>query len=159
MSEMNEYIERYKGIHPGKVLQRELEKRKMKQRQLAQEIGEHPQTLNAIIQGKRSVTISMSLKIENKLGMEEGVISILQTYYDIARQKQKMSNSHPDLSLIRPVLFWDTNFDLIDWQKQSQAVIKRVFELGNQAEKAEIIRFYGIDQVKEVLQVAEMMIE
>jgi len=50
----------------------------------------------------------------------------------------------PDLSLLRPVLFWDTKMGKIDWHKQRKAVIKRVFERGNEIEKNEIIRFYGL---------------
>jgi hypothetical protein len=40
-------------------------------------------------------------------------------------------------------LFWDTNFDKIDWIAKKTAVIKRVFERGNEEEIQEIIRFYG----------------
>ena len=31
----------------------------------------------------------------------------------------------------------------LDWEKQKIAIIKRVFERGNDLEKNEIIRFYG----------------
>jgi hypothetical protein len=39
----------------------------------------------------------------------------------------------------------------IDWEKQKKAVIKRVFERGNEIEKREIIRFYGKALVNEIL--------
>ena len=39
----------------------------------------------------------------------------------------------------------------IDWEKQKKAVIKRVFERGNEIEKGEIIRFYGREDVNSVL--------
>jgi hypothetical protein len=39
----------------------------------------------------------------------------------------------------------------INWEKQKKAVIKRVFERGNEKEKKEIIRFYGKDSVNDIL--------
>ena len=57
----------------------------------------------------------------------------------------------PNLSIIRKVLFWDTNFEQIDWQKQKTAVIKRIFERGNDQEMNEVIRFYGKETVQTVL--------
>jgi hypothetical protein len=44
-------------------------------------------------------------------------------------------------------LFWDTDINNIDWQKQYKAVIRRVFERGNEKEKSEITRFYGLQKV------------
>lgn len=61
------------------------------------------------------------------------------------------SEPKPNLSILRQILFWDTKVEKIDWQKQKKAVIKRVFERGNDAEKNEIITFYGENTVKEVL--------
>ncbi|MNY64744.1 hypothetical protein D3C86_2018990 [compost metagenome] len=76
----------------------------------------------------------------------------MQLHYDIKKQKQSFSTfNHPDLSLIRPVIFWDTQIDKIDWEKQKLAVIKRIFERGNEEEKQEIIRFYGLETVQSVI--------
>lgn len=61
------------------------------------------------------------------------------------------ANDKPDLSLLRPVLFWDTRMESIDWAQQKRAVIDGVWERGNEQEKKEIIRFYGKDVVKDIL--------
>jgi hypothetical protein len=37
--------------------------------------------------------------------------------------------------LLRKALFWDTAIETINWRKQSKAIIKRVFERGNEVEK------------------------
>lgn len=58
-----------------------------------------------------------------------------------------------DLPQLRPVLFWDTKMESIDWEKQKKAIIKRVFERGNEIEKNEIIRFYGAKIVDSILNV------
>ncbi|SFW17733.1 hypothetical protein SAMN02927921_00355 [Sinomicrobium oceani] len=114
-------------------------------------IQEHPQTLNAIIRGERKLNTALALKIEEKLGLEEGTLAILQTYYDIRKEKEKRPSITPDLSLLRKPLFWDTDINRIDWQKQYKAVIRRVFERGNETEKNEIRRFYGAKKVNAVL--------
>lgn len=142
---------KYKGIHPGVILKRELKKRDLKQRPLALAIHEHPQTFNSILQGKRKLKLPLALRIEEKLGLEEGILAHLQTYYDIKMAKEKMNSEKPDLSLLRKSLFWDTDMNSINWQKQYKAVIKRIFERGNEEEKKEILRFYGPKKVNAVL--------
>lgn len=147
---MERLIEKYKGIHPGVILERELKKKNLKQAPFALSLQVYPQTLNAITKGKRGITPELSLKIDRALGLEEGTMHILQAYYEI--QKIKFKNSQrPDLSILRKALFWDTDIDKIDWEQQYKSVIKRVFERGNLQEKEEIIRFYGKEKVKKII--------
>ena len=148
---MNKHISILRGIHPGFVLERELKKRGLRKGNFALQIQEYPQTLSTITKGKRDMNIGLALKIEKLLGIEEGFFMILQVYYDIEREKNKQNSSLPDLSIIRPVLFWDTKMEKLDWQKQKKAIIKRVFERGNEAEKREITRFYGNETISIVL--------
>jgi hypothetical protein len=106
------------------------------------------QTLNAIIKGKRKMTPEVAFKIDSALGFEESTMAILQALHETKLIKQKLGNTnHPDLTKLRRILFWDTDFDKIDWQQQGNAVIRRVWERGNEDEKMEIQRFYGIDNV------------
>lgn len=140
-----------KGIHPGFVLERELEKRQIRKGNFALQIQEYPQTLSTITKGKRDMNIGLALKIEHVLGIEEGFFMILQVYYDIEQEKKKQNSAHPNLSIIRSILFWDTKTEKIDWQKQKKAIIKRIFERGNEMEKKEITRFYGNETISKVL--------
>lgn len=145
-----------KGIHPGFVLERELEKRKLGKGQFAIAAGEFPQTLTAITKGKRRMNTPLALKIEKLLGMEEGYFMVLQVYYDIEQEKKKNnrvenSKTAPNPAKLRKVLFWDTDISKIDWEKQKNAVVRRVFERGNEEEKKEIIRFYGRGEVQSIL--------
>ena len=148
---MNTYVEKYKGIHPGIILERELKKRKIPKRPFAQSIGEHPQTLNAIIKGKRKLNIALALKIEKTLGFEEGTYVFLQTYFDIKEENQKQEKQTPNLEVIRKTIFWDTDLLMIDWQKHYKSVIRRIFERGNEQEKQEIVLFYGTEKVNNAL--------
>ena len=148
---MNILIEKYKGIHSGIILERLLNKKAISQRPFALSIGEHPQTLNTITKGKRRLNTALALKIEEKLNLEEGSLALLQTYFDIQEEKSKAKQSTPNLTLLRKSLFWDTDISKIDWQKQRGAVIKRIFERGNDIEKEEIKHFYKSAIVKDTL--------
>ena len=51
-------------------------------------------------------------------------------------------------------IFWDVDFDKINYQKNSRFVIERVFERGNVAEVRKIRKFYGDKKIKkEITQV------
>lgn len=144
---MNSEFIKYKGIHPGAILERELEKRSLKQRPFALLMDEHPQTLNAIIKGKRNIPTLLALKIDRELGIEEGTFALLQTYYDIKTERKKLETPTPNLDVLRKALFWDTDINNIDWQRQFKSVIQRIYERGNEEERKEIKRFYGKSKV------------
>lgn len=153
---MKTILDTIKGIHPGHVLERELKKRLLRKGQFALSVGEFPRTLTAITKGKRRMNIALASKIEKVLAIEEGYFMVLQVYYDIEQEKKKenkqqKSNKKPNLELLRKVLFWDMDIKKINWQQQKRAVIKRIFERGNEEEKREISRFYGPDIVTAIL--------
>jgi antitoxin HigA-1 len=146
-----------KGLHPGIVLERELKQRELPKGRFALSVNEFPQTLVAITKGKRKMNTSLALKIEAALGIEEGYFMTLQVFYDIKEEKRKQNKDyHPDLSKIRPILFWDTDFEKIDWLQQKKVIIQRVYERGDAQEKEEIERFYGIETINSVLEKKEI---
>ena len=147
---MKTLLEIVKGVHPGKMIERELLKKNMSQRQFALSIDEHPQTLSAIIKGKRKMNTDLSLKIEPQLGFDEGFLMTLQVFHDIKLAKRDV-NYHPDLSKIRKGTFWDTTIDRIDWNLMKKSIVQRIFSYGDEIEKEEITRFYGKDEVEQIL--------
>jgi antitoxin HigA-1 len=140
-----------KGIHPGLILERELKERHLSKGPFALSLQEYPQTLVSIVKGKRRMNTNLALKIENALEIEEGYFMTLQLFYDIKEIKRRQYRLHPDFTKLRRVLFWDTKMENIDWEKQKRAVIKRVFERGDEIEKEEIVRFYGLEKVNRIL--------
>lgn len=84
--------------------------------------------------------------------MEEVTLVILQAYYEIQKAKQQKVRPTPDLSVLNNALFWDTDINKIDWDRQYRAVIQRVFERENEEEKEEITRFYGTDKINQALE-------
>ena len=100
---------------------------------------------NAVIAGRRNLTTEQALRVEISLGYEEGFLAILQTFYDIKQYKEKeLANSYTGYPNIRRILFWDTDFDKINWGKYKKAVIERVIERGSKDEISEIKRFYKL---------------
>jgi len=48
-----------------------------------------------------------------------------------------------DLSILDKELYWDSDFECINGNRNCKAVIQRVFERGNEIGKNEITRFIG----------------
>ena len=62
----------------------------------------------------------------------------------IERQPQIQKVRRPDLP---KVLFWDFDFEKLDWSRSYKTVIKRVLDKGNTMDWEEMIRFYGREKV------------
>ncbi len=131
-----------KGLHPGIFVDTELKKMGIKKSLFALQIGEYPQTMSAVLLGKRKMNPLLAMKIEEKLDWESGFLMCMQALYDMKQIRSKVKSSKTDLSLIRPVLFWDTDIHTIDWKRNKSSILKRVKERGNEQEKKEIERFY-----------------
>jgi plasmid maintenance system antidote protein VapI len=148
---MKPEIDIVKGIHPGLYLDHKIREKRLKKGQLALSVNEYPQTLTTITKGRRDMNTALAMKLEKVLGLAEGTLMILQVYYEIKQEKKKLEIEKPDLTKIRRVIFWDTNLHAIEWNRQYESVIKRVFERGNEQEKKEITRFYGKEKIDQVL--------
>ncbi len=145
-------ISKIKGIHPGAILKRELKNQSLKSSELAKSVNEHKQTISAILNEKRSVNPGLSIKLAKHFGVETDYFMHIQASYDIQIALQKNAEKRtPDLKKIRKIVFWDTDFNLLDWEKQKSAIIKRIFERGNDTEIKEIISFYGLSTVKQTI--------
>ena len=55
-------------VHPGEVLQDELEEIEVTQTVLAKHIGVLPKTVNEICRGKRGISTEMAMKLSKALG-------------------------------------------------------------------------------------------
>lgn len=142
---MNKRIEILKGTPPGKIIEHDLKKRHITQMALAEKSGVTKQMISSIISGRRDLSVELSLRIEKALGYDEGFLLHLQTFYKIDRIKTQQSKElYKTAPKIRRSLFWDTDFDKIDWGRYKKAVIHRVLQKGNESEKREISRFYSI---------------
>mgnify|MGYP002619993231 CR=1 FL=1 len=144
-------LSKIKGMHPGAILKREIKLRGLKNYELADSVNEFPQTISAILKEKRGVTPKLSIKLGKEFSVDDDYFMLLQASYDVKNAAGSSSQMTPDLTKIRKVLFWDTDFDKIDWLKNKKAILKRIFERGNDTEIQEIITFYGKDEIRKVL--------
>jgi addiction module HigA family antidote len=145
---MKSKIEIIKGVHPGLVIENRLKKLNIQKGRFALSIREHPQTLSAIISGKRSMNLPLSLKIEKALGYDDGFLMTLQIYYDIVRiRKEEDTALYREPPKLNRILFWDTTPENIHWQMHKGYIIRRILERGSDTDKDRIVEYYGQEVV------------
>jgi len=135
-------LNKIKGIHPGTLLRWELNNRNLKSCELADAIGEHKQTISAILNKRRDINPKLSIKLSKEFKTNKDYFMLLQASYDVKIAESEIKNM-PNINNIRRIIFWDTNFNKIDWNNNKKAIIKRILERGNKTEINEIISFYG----------------
>ncbi|MCC6289403.1 MAG: HigA family addiction module antidote protein [Chitinophagaceae bacterium] len=77
-------------FHPGVVLGEEIEYRKLTRRNVAERMGISPTVLSEIISGKRNITTTTAIKIENALGINALFFLNMQVRYEYYRVKKQM---------------------------------------------------------------------
>lgn len=71
-------------IHPGLVLQDELDELGMSQSALAEHIGVLPKTINEICRGKRGISVEMAWKLSKALGASPNFWLNLQNNWELS---------------------------------------------------------------------------
>ncbi len=72
-------------IHPGQVLQDELDELQISQSRLAEHIGVLPKTVNEICRGKRGISAEMAVKLSLALGASPDFWLTLQTNWELSQ--------------------------------------------------------------------------
>ncbi|HEC42914.1 MAG TPA: plasmid maintenance system antidote protein [Bacteroides sp.] len=150
-------IEKIKGVPPGAVLKWALKKKGIGPSVFAMEIGVFPGIISDVTKLRRGITPKLSIKLGEGLGVEDDYFMLLQANYKVGTEKKDQilkSQKTPDLSILRRQIFWDIDFDKIDFIRFKSYVIQRIFERGNESEIKEIIRFYGEEECKMVIREA-----
>lgn len=141
------------NIPCGAILNRIMTKEGISQSQLAKRSGIVRQRICDYLANRRRITAEASLSLEKALQINiAGFFYRIQANHDIYTCMKKQAEAYrPNLSCYRKSLFWDTDIELLDWNKNRQWIIRRVFEYGGEDEILETIRFYGKECVKEIL--------
>ena len=80
-------------IHPGEILLEEfLLPMKITQSRLAKETGIGSQTVNEIVQGKRSITPNTALRLSLYFGLSERFWLNLQSRFDLETEKDNLAD-------------------------------------------------------------------
>ncbi len=86
-------MKKLQPIHPGEILQEEfLLPMKITQSRLAKDIGVSTQTINEIVQGKRSITPNTALRLSLYFGLSERFWLNLQSRYDLETEKDNLAD-------------------------------------------------------------------
>jgi nicotinamide mononucleotide adenylyltransferase len=62
-----------------------------------------------------------------------------------------MMLSRPDIPKFNKRIFWDVNFDALDYEKKASFIIERVFERGDVPDIRNCRRYYGDERIREAL--------
>ncbi len=153
---MEKQLERYKGIHPGLILEHELKKRHIAKAQFANTIHQKRQAINEITKGRRTLPEELTFKIDEALGYEHGTMLLMQTFYVIEshRKVEHQARGGFQLGRLRKGLFWDTDVSQLDWERNAVAIIRRVFERGNLEEKRYLLTRYGTTRIAEAMRIS-----
>jgi antitoxin HigA-1 len=77
------------SLHPGDVLQDELEARDIKKSSFAQQLGMKPGHFSELLHGKRHISAATAIKLENLLGISAEYWMRVQVYYDLFVERRK----------------------------------------------------------------------
>lgn len=80
-------------VHPGEVLQDELEEIGFTQTALAKHIGVLPKTVNEICRGKRGISAEMALKLSKALGGSPQFWLNLQNNWELSKLDESVFES------------------------------------------------------------------
>ena len=70
----------------GEIIRQRIAEMGISQTELAARVGEHYQTISAIINGKREATIALSVRIDEVLDFVPGTVALAQTRYQISKE-------------------------------------------------------------------------
>ena len=70
----------------GGMIRDRLAELNISQTELAVRVGEHAQTLSAILCGKREMTIPLSVRLDEELGFEPGTLAVAQTRFLVEKE-------------------------------------------------------------------------
>ena len=81
------------SLHPGEVLDMELEARAIKKTAFAVLVGLKPSHLSELLHGKRHVSAALALKLETLLGIPAEYWMRVQVYYDLMMERNKVKEA------------------------------------------------------------------
>ena len=78
-------------LHPGEVLQMEIEARKLKKSEFAAQLNIQASQLSELLHEKRHISAQMAIRLETLLGIDAEFWMRLQSAYDIAIERDRLA--------------------------------------------------------------------
>ena len=79
-------------LHPGEVIDWELQAREILKKDFAKSLEMQPAHLSDLIKGKRHVSVKLALKLEAQLGIDADFWLRLQSSYDLFMARKKLKD-------------------------------------------------------------------
>lgn len=136
--------DRYKNIPFSLIIKKDLRKRNMSQKHLANLIGMSYSSLNKVLNGHAYFNVIQAASIDRFFGYEDSFIFRLQI---IDKAKSLENHKHItsfclNVPSIRPCVFWDTDVQSLDWIRHRIFIEQRILSHGNPEEKLAMKNFY-----------------
>ncbi len=104
MATKNENLRPFMAVHPGMMIKPELEERGISQKEFSKMLGIQASHMSEVLNGKRSLSAELALKIENAIGIPARILISAQAQYDLeATNTDKTDDQHETVSLTIPV--------------------------------------------------------
>lgn len=131
------------AIHPGELLEETLEDLGMSQAELADRMGRPKQMINEIIKGKKRITPTTALELENVLGIPSHIWLGLENEYQMVRAKQKeQEQMEKEASMVSRFPY--AELAKHGFVKATRKAVERVEELK---------RFFGVAKLEQIAKV------
>lgn len=141
---MTRRYEIYKDIPLNLIIKKDLKKKKLSQKVLAQILGMSYRSLNKAINGHRYFTKEEGDRIDSFFDYETEFIIRIQ---GVKKESQKTfltldKSTRNSIPQVRACVFWDIDINKLDWIKHSRFIIERVSVYGNNEEKESVNNYY-----------------
>ena len=105
MATRNENPVPFMAVHPGMMIKPELDERGISQKKFAEMLGTQPSHLSEVLNGKRTLTTELAMKIESTLGLPAKILLSAQTQYELESAKSSNAEEklHETVSVTIPV--------------------------------------------------------
>lgn|GEM_PF-1352320 len=90
----------------GEIIRNKLTELNISQTELATRVGEHVQTISAILNEKREMTISLSVRLDKEFGFLPGTLAIAQTRFLVEKElkgKQMKSKQEKRMQIMEKI--------------------------------------------------------
>ena len=93
------------AVHPGMMIKPELDERGISQKKFAEMLGTQPSHLSEVLNGKRTLTTELAMKIESAIGLPAKILLSAQTQYELesANSSNAEDKLHETVAVTIPV--------------------------------------------------------
>ena len=104
MATRNENPAPFMAVHPGMMIKPELEERGISQKDFAKMVGIQASHLSEVLNGKRTLTTDLAVKIESVIGLPAKILLSAQTQYELESANAVIdSNEKETIAITIPI--------------------------------------------------------